>query len=205
MMNNLLVPFEELVNADLKLNHIYKGGNVNNLSSEPISKILPVGNQGGIRFSGTITKPRLIVLYSTFTDKDWPDCINGNLVTYYGDNKIPGREIHEVQGNKLFRSLFDNLHLGNKVDIPPIFLFSKGKNGFDRVFKGILVPGSGEHKETEDLVAIWKTKNNMRFQNYKAIFTILPEKLIAREWIVDIMNNKLITNNTPISWKAWIN
>lgn len=198
------IDFNKLNKSDLIKDCICKGGDANNLSSEPISKILPVGNQSGIRFAGTSEQPSLVVLYSTFSDIDWPDFINGDLVTYYGDNKEPGREIHETLGNRLFRGLFNNLHLNRKNEIPPIFLFSKGPTGFDRIFKGLLVPGSANHLETEDLIAIWKTQNNQRFQNYKAIFTLLPVPIITRKWINDIVSGNKISQNSPKEWRIWI-
>lgn len=199
-----IIDFNKLNKSDLVKDCICKGGDVNNLSSEPISKILPVGNQSGIRFAGTSEQPSLVVLYSTFSDIDWPDLINRDLLTYYGDNKEPGREIHETLGNKLFRGIFNNLHLNRKNEVPPIFLFSKGVTGFDRIFKGLLVPGSSNHLETEDLIAIWKTKNNQRFQNYKAIFTLLPVLTITREWIDDIISGNKLSQNSPEEWRKWI-
>ena len=199
-----IIDFNKLNKSDLIKDCICKGGDANNLSSEPISKILPVGNQSGIRFAGTSEQPSLVVLYSTFSDIDWPDLINGDLVTYYGDNKEPGREIHETLGNRLFRGIFNNLHLNRKNEVPPIFLFSKGSTGFDRIFKGLLVPGSTNHLETEDLIAIWKTQNNQRFQNYKAIFTLLPVQIIIRKWINDIVSGNKMSQNSPKEWRIWI-
>ena len=199
-----IIDFNELNKSDLVTDCICKGGHANNLSSEPISKILPVVNQSGIRFSSTSEQPLLVVLYSTFIDMDWPDSIDGDLLTYYGDNKEPGREIHETAGNKLFRGIFNNLHLNKKNEIPPIFLFSKGISGFDRIFKGILVPGSPDYMETEDLIAIWKTKDNQRFQNYKAVFTLLPVQTITRKWIDDIVAGNKFSPNSPEEWKKWI-
>ena len=198
------IDFNKLNKSDLIKDCVCKGGDANNLSSEPISKIFPIGNQSGIRFAGTSEQPSLVVLYSTFSDIDWPDLINGDLVTYYGDNKEPGREIHETLGNRLFKGIFNNLHLNRKNEVPPIFLFSKGAMGFDRIFKGLLIPGSPNHLETEDLIAIWKTKNNQRFQNYKAIFTLLPVQIITRKWINDIVSGNKLSQNSPKEWRKWI-
>ena len=47
-----IIDFNKLNKSDLIKDCICKGGDANNLSSEPISKILPVGNQSGIRFAG---------------------------------------------------------------------------------------------------------------------------------------------------------
>ena len=45
----------------------------------------------------------LCVLFSDMKNPDWPDSIDfesGKFV-YYGDNKTPGKEIHEMKGNKI--------------------------------------------------------------------------------------------------------
>lgn len=56
----------------------------------------------------------------------------------------------------------------------------------------------------EDLVAVWKVKNGQRFQNYRAVFTILNEPRISREWISDIHSGRTLSENTPESWRAWV-
>lgn len=177
-MNNI-IPFELLESSDLIKGAIYKGGLKNNLSSEPISKLVPVGNQSGIRFSGSVLDPKIVVLYTTFKDEDWPDAIIDKRVTYYGDNKTPGREIHASNGNQVLRSVFNRFYLENKY--PLILLFSKGYIGYDRIFQGVLMPGFHGLDESEDLVAVWKTKENQRFQNYKAILTLLDSEIIERK------------------------
>jgi len=198
------INFNELNKPDLVLDCICKGGTASNLSSEPISKILPVGNQSGIRFTGSSEHPLLIVLYSTFNDIDWPDSIDDSILTYFGDNKAPGREIHETPGNKLLRRIFNNLHLDKRIEIPPIFLFSKGARGFDRIFKGLFIPGNSNYSETEDLIAIWRTKEGQRFQNYKALFTLLPVQRITRQWINDIIAGNKLSKNSPEEWRKWM-
>lgn len=176
-----IIQFKDLKTADLIKGATYKGGEANNLSSEPISKLLPVGNQSGIRFSGKSNNPKVVVLYTTLYDKDWPDSIENEIVTYYGDNKSPGKELHSLPGNQLLKSIFTNYHLSGEKIFPPIYLFSKGEVGFDRIFHGALKPGHKDISEMEDLVAIWKTKDGKRFQNYKAIFTLLPVDRIERK------------------------
>ena len=183
-----MIPFELLKNADLIKGATYKGGGAPNLSSEPISKLLPVGNQAGIRFSGTAAGPELVVLYTTLRDNDWPDVIMDDKVIYYGDNKSPGKEIHDLSGNQVLRSIFNNFYL--KGEYPLILLFSKGLKGFDRIFHGVLAPGYKGLNEMEDLVAVWKTKEGKRFQNYKAIFTILPVEIVDRKNIESIKHVK---------------
>jgi hypothetical protein len=184
---------------------IYTGGNAKNLSSEPISKLLPVGNQAGIRYGGNIESPFIGVLFSTFEDIDWPDRIKGNVLIYYGDNKSPDREIHETPGNKFLRNIFGYFHLKQRIDIPPIFLFSKQGQGFERRFDGLVVPGNYQYDQSSDLVAIWQTKNGKRFQNYRAVFTILDTQVISRKWIEDISAGNAFSKNCPEIWRIWIN
>lgn len=180
-----VVPFEVLKDSDLIKGATYKGGNASNLSSKPISKLLPVGNQSGIRFTGSTISPKLVVLYTTLNDNDWPDEIISNKVIYYGDNKSPGKEIHDLPGNQVLRSIFNNFYL--KKEYPLILLFSKGLEGFDRVYHGVLMPSYKGLNEMEDLVAVWKTKDKERFQNYKAVFTIVPTEIVARKDITSLI------------------
>ncbi|HBX87739.1 MAG TPA: restriction endonuclease, partial [Marinilabiliaceae bacterium] len=88
------IEFDDLYQADLIVDALYKGGSASNLSSEPISKLLPCGNQGGVRYSGSIDPFELVfvVLYSSLADPDWPDRIDfeAGQLTYFGDNKTPG-------------------------------------------------------------------------------------------------------------------
>ena len=179
-----IIDFKDLSSADLIKGAIYKGGSLNNLSSEPISKLLPVSNQSGIRYVGKFENPLIVVLYTSLADLDWPDSIIGDKVKYFGDNKAPGKEIHDLPGNKVLRTLFNKYHLSKKKSFPPILLFSKGEVGFDRKFEGLLKPGYKGMDETEDLIAFWKTKEDKRFQNYNATFTLLPTEIINKEKLI---------------------
>ena len=58
--------------------------------------------------------------------------------------------------------------------------------------------------QTEDLVSVWKSKNGQRFQNYKAIFSVLSVDKISREWITDIQKGNTFSKNCPDVWKKWI-
>ena len=92
-----------------------------------------------------------------------------------------------------------------KKKIPPIFIFIKeGKKGRDYRFRGLAVPGNPIFSQTEDLVSVWKSKNGQRFQNYKAIFSVLSVDKISREWITDIQQGNTFSKNCPDVWKKWI-
>jgi hypothetical protein len=51
-----IVGFDELDGADLVIDRIYQGGKAGNTADDPLGKLLPVGNQGGFRMSGSAKK-----------------------------------------------------------------------------------------------------------------------------------------------------
>lgn len=186
-----IYPFDVLPHVDLAIDAIYEGGSSGNTSGDPISKMLKgIGNLGGFRVAGKGSLKKLIVLYTSMEDGDWPDSIDtskGQFI-YYGDNKHPGHEIHDTpkKGNMLLKQLFDLTHNSTRDSIPPILVFIKYPtvNSSRSVqFKGLAVPGYPGLSATDDLVAVWKTTNGQRFQNYRAVFTILDHPIISRTWI----------------------
>lgn len=208
------VSFEQLSRTDLVVGKVYEGGLGGTLAGEPISKALPgVGNQGGIRIAGRAGARKFVVLYTTLTDRDWPDELDletGKLV-YFGDNKIPGRELHETGpgGNLLFKEIYADLHApeNRMYNIPPFFLFSRSgtaTSSRSAKFHGICVPGHPGFSEMDDLVAVWKTKDGTRFQNYRAIFSILNIDLASRAWITDISSGNWMSENAPRAWRNWV-
>ena len=48
------VPFADLASADLVLDRVYEGGKLGHAGDDAIGKLLPVGNQGGFRFKGSV-------------------------------------------------------------------------------------------------------------------------------------------------------
>lgn len=148
------------------------------------------------------------MLYSSLNDPDWPDSIENEtgLFTYFGDNKNPGHELHDTPrgGNALLRACFENYHNNRRGAIPPFFVFTKGAVGRDVVFRGLAAPGTPANNSTEDLVAIWKSKVDQRFQNYKAFFTILDIPIISRHWISEIANSNILSSNCPRAWRSWV-
>lgn len=126
----MIIPFSKISSSSLIVDAIYEGGNVGNISDDPISKMLPVSNQGGFRYKGKNSAPELIVLYSSGHDIDWPDTLNKEtgIYTYYGDNRAPGKELHDTpnKGNSILRGLFEAvLDKEKRSLIPPIFIFEK--------------------------------------------------------------------------------
>lgn len=203
--------FSELKTADLVVDATYKGGTFGDVRDDPLSQLMNCGNQGGFRIVGNSkTQYKLAVLYSTLSDPDWPDNLDldTGLFVYYGDNKSPGHELHDTpkKGNNLLRFCFEAIHASphRREEVPPFFVFTKGSEGRDVVFRGLAAPGSRIVKSTEDLVAVWKSSENQRFQNYQAYFTILNVTVIPLMWIDDLLKGDHLSKNCPSAWRRWV-
>jgi len=205
------IAFDRLNDADLTIDCLYLGGTDKSkgMGNEPLSRLLDCGNQGGFRYLGSANgKLKYVILTSTLAESDWPDFLDdetGRFV-YYGDNRTPGSELHDTKkkGNLILRGVFDKLHLDNRKEVPPIFVFTGGKFGRDYEFKGLAVPGVSGLSQTEDLVAVWKSQDGKRFQNYKATFTILDTDVIPRAWLQDLKEGNSLSENCPKAWKDWV-
>ena len=208
------IPFNELAHSDLVVDAIYESGAAGRLAGEPIAKLLPgSGNMGGFRVSGRGERKNWVVLFTTGEDPDWPDTLDlstGQFV-YYGDNKTPGHELHDTRagGNKVLRYAFARLHAEqeSRVGIAPFLIFKKlpTASGARSVqFKGVAVPGFPGLSSTEDLVAVWKTSNGQRFQNYRSVFTILDIPVVSRAWINELTSGASTSANAPKAWRDWV-
>lgn len=204
------VPFKDLASCDLVVDRVYKGGSAGNRGDDPISKIVPVGNAGGFRFKGSPTKNTvsLLVLYTSSSDPDWPDVLDLSSGTfrYYGDNKRPGQELHATprKGNLALRRLFDDAQSSaGRLNVPPILLFFKAGPGADVLFRGLVVPGSPTVPLDEQLVAIWRSSGDQRFQNYRATFSVLDVRSISRAWLDDIAAGHIDPTSAPQEWTQW--
>ncbi|GAA2223307.1 restriction endonuclease [Promicromonospora sukumoe] len=203
--------FADLQMADLVLDRVYQGGSKGNMGDDPIGKLLPVGNQGGFRYKGSVEKQdvRLVVLYTSGEETDWPDQLDPTTgdFTYYGDNRKPGRGLHETQrkGNLLLRDIFDwsRGDANDRAAVPPLLLFQKS-SGRDVVFRGLLAPGSPRLESDEELVAVWRTTRDLRFQNYRAHFTMLNTPAVTRSWIDQILAGDPLGGACPPEWRAWV-
>jgi hypothetical protein len=210
-----IIPFEDCTAADLVVDAVYEGeAGGKGISGEALGRLLPgVGNQGGFRASGAGDQKRLVALFSSGEDADWPDTLDlsTGLFTYYGDNKRPGHELHETArgGNRLLRNAFSSLHASppDRSRIPPFFIFVKYPTAISArsfQFKGLAVPGFPGASQTNDLVAVWKTTDGQRFQNYRATFTVLDVPSVPRAWLHDIDVGTPLTRNAPANWLEWI-
>jgi Restriction endonuclease AspBHI N-terminal len=103
------VEFSDLAAADLVLDRTYRGGASGPAADDPLGRLLPgVGNQGGFRAAGSVLKDsvKLVVLYTAGAELDWPDALDPQTgaFTYFGDNRSPGRDLHDTPAAATFCS-----------------------------------------------------------------------------------------------------
>ncbi len=205
---------EQLKNTDLIIDTIYGGSRNGNSSDDPLPKLLGVDNQAGFRHLGKRPKVetlKLIVLKTSLKETDWPDNLDPEtgIFTYYGDRRTPG-ELHDTprQGNLILKNLFDAAHNSDISDhFPPIFLFRNTGVYRDVRFLGLAVPGADILGHDDDLVALWRTtgQENVRFQNYRAKFSVLDVSTVSREWIKDLQSGINVTSkHAPKAWVEWV-
>lgn len=207
-----IIQHQRCPGANLIVDAVYEGEAGGRLAGEALSKLLPgIGNLGGFRAAGRGDDKKMVVLYTSGEDRDWPDHLDlstGQFV-YYGDNKTPGHELHETGpgGNRILRRVFELLHSNERVRIPPFFIFKKyptSNSARSVQFKGLAVPGFQGLPATADLVAVWKTTGSQRFQNYRAVFTVLDVPVVSRAWLEDVASGNPSTANAPAAWASWV-
>jgi len=204
-----IIAFSDLADTDLRVDATYQGGRAGNSGDDPLNALIKVSLMGGFRYRGSLDALELVVLTTTMNDPDWPDAIDREtgVFTYYGDNKKPGRALHETprHGNEILRQLFDMAHggLNERHKLPPVLVFASAGTWRDMIFLGLAIPGTSDLRASEDLVAIWKIAEGRRFQNYRARFTILDEPVVSRAWVRDIIAGNPHSSNAPSRWKAW--
>jgi len=207
-----LVAFGELASSDLVVDAVYAGGLAGNRSDDPLHPLLGVGNAGGFRIKGSVVRRnvRYGALYTSGSDPDWPDVldVSTGLFTYHGDQKTPGKDLHDTprKGNLLLRDIFAAASVGPEARsaVPPLFLFEKAGQGADAIFRGLIVPGGSGVRQDEQLVAVWRSRSGRRYQNYRAIFTVLDVARVSRRWIQDIQSAEPLTENAPRAWRRWV-
>ncbi len=208
------VPFEKLKGSSLLVDTVYEGGNEKNISSEVISKLLHVGNSGGFRKcmkveNGIKSKTTAYVcIYTTGEELEWRDELDRTLgrFTYWGDNRKAGNPLTKTKfgGNDFLQDIFSKLAIGLRKQIAPVFVFQK-YCGRDVMFIGLAVPGDRRMNTQDTLVSVWAQNNAGRYQNYKAIFTILDTPYIDSQWLDDLEHgNGYQSIHAPKVWKEWV-
>ena len=202
-----------LDSADLVVDEVYGGGRSGNASDDPLPRLLGLDSGAGFRHLGRrpeVATLKLLALKTSFADSDWPDSLDreNGLFIYFGDQRKPG-DLHQTarDGNLILRNLFNEAHTNQtSAHFPPIFLFGNTGVYRDLRFLGLAVPGAKGMSSDDDLVAVWRiTEEKVRFQNYKAIFTILDVPIIKRDWIKDIQAGKAVSSqHAPPNWISWV-
>ncbi|MFZ6735392.1 restriction endonuclease [Undibacterium sp. Ji42W] len=199
--------------CDLNVDEVYGGSRNGNASDDPLPRLLSVDNGAGFRHLGKRPEVRtlkLLALKTNFSDINWPDSLDreSGIFIYYGDKRSPG-DLHQTprQGNLMLRNLFDEAHNHSKSEhFPPILLFGNTGIYRDLRFLGLAVPGAENLGSDDDLVAVWRTtEDDIRFQNYKATFTVLDVPVISRAWIQDMQaGNAVGSAHAPKPWLDWV-
>jgi hypothetical protein len=197
--------FDELPRAPLVVDAIYEGGKSGNISDEPISRLLPVGNAGGIRTATYAGNTALLVLVTSGEHSDWPDNFDpeSGILTYYGDNRTPGNPIHETprRGNATLRRLFDSAAEDRKAAFP-VFAFAREGSGRSHRFLGLFVPGDWRTPSETGLSAVWRTAGARRFSNYLATFSALDVDVVPRDWLQRLLSDGE-DGDGPNAWQLW--
>jgi hypothetical protein len=107
----------------------------------------------------------------------------------------------------MLRDLFARAHAQplERSTVAPVLVFSTAGTYRDVQFLGLAVPGAPGMPATEDLVAIWRHSQGQRFQNYRAVFSILDTNRVARPWLNDVREGKPLSSTAPAEWTAWVN
>lgn len=206
------IRFDDLKNADLIIDCIYKSGPKSGYKGEPLHILLPkCGTASGFRKVSRIDNKKemaYVILFSTQVVKEWPDSLDKEtgIFKYYGDNRDPDKGIMNTKqgGNKLLVKVFSMLNLKDKIkDIPPFLIFNQTGDGRDVKFLGLAVPGNPLITPFDDLRIVKKTINGKSFINYEACFTILDttDNPISKKWLKALIENH--GNSLKYAPKAW--
>jgi hypothetical protein len=215
-VGQLTVAFDSLIKCDFVVDATYEsdGDPKSSIAGEPLHHMLPVGTMGGFRKSVKSGKLVGLVLTTSGSEPEWPDFLdtaNGTF-TYFGDNRHPGRDLHDTkqQGNVALQRIFELASLGasRRAEVPLILVFQTGGKGRNFIFRGLAVPGVGISTLQDDLVALWKSQQGLRFQNYRARFTILDTGSIDGSWVRDVFSGTVPISATdprrPKALATWI-
>lgn len=212
MSDELRITFDDLSSADLPRGAVLEAGPGGGIGGEPISRVLTVGNQGGIRASGVAARPHYIALYSRLDHADWPDRIDrrSGVLTYHGDNLRPERGPLEMKGNQALHSVFRR-GLDSEKDrllSPPLFVFTRvegpGIPSRSVRFEGVAVPGAVTAPEEDWFVAKWFRGSQGRFENYVLLATILDVPVVSRNWLDELDGGQTDGPGCPAVYRQWI-
>lgn len=215
-MSNLNIAFNALSACDFIVDATYESDSdaLSSIAGEPLHHMLPVGTMGGFRKSVKNKALVGLVLTTSGAEPEWPDFLdsaNGTF-TYFGDNRHPGKDLHDTKqnGNVALRDIFELASLGapGRRQVPLILVFQAAGLRRNFIFRGVAVPGVGISSLQDDLVALWKSQQGLRFQNYRARFTILDTGTIDGSWVRDVFSGIVQVSEAdsrrPKALEKWI-
>lgn len=170
-------------------------------AGEPITRLLPVSNTRGIRVAtrsdGSIA---LIVFYDTGEQSDWPNSFDDKtgILTYYGDNRDPGKPFDSKPGNVRLQEAFGTLHdrMLSRIWIPLFLVFKKSTVESGVNFIGLFVPGGPSIEPGKDLMV---TENP---SNLCVKLTRLDAEIVSRKFLNAFMSSPT-TQFAPASFQKW--
>ncbi len=205
------VKFSELSDdINLTVDVVYESGTQGNAGDDTLHKLLGVANMGGFRIRKKVnsTDPAFIVLYTSKEECEWPDFLDEStgVLRYYGDNRQPG-PLDKPKGNQQLSKIFNLANRSQtRYRIPPFLIFEKTGEHRNVRFKGIAVPGRQNSVPEKDLIALWRSKKGIRFQNYEAYFSILDVNEVSVKWLKSLITSESSTlTDCPEEWKKYVN
>jgi len=206
-----IVPYQNITTSNLIIDCLYEDSRETGspINGQPLIRLFPgIGNMKGIRVLGNTPHWKLYVLTSTEIEPDWPDALDEatGILTYWGDNRTPGKELHGQPGNKFFREIFARAASGyaERKRVPPGFYFTHGDRGRDMVFRGMIIPKTNEVSNSEELISVWRSTLGQRFQNYRARFTVLDSSEIDLQWVRSVIEGNERSDLAPVAWVNWL-
>lgn len=207
------VKFADLPHADFVPGMIYHGGPDNLVWSDPICKLFPCGNQGGIRKVRDKSKiVRAVVIHMLQNSPDMPDSIDESKrqVVLYGDNRVPGRDIfgNRQRGNQVLHDSFFDAYATppNRKSVPPFFIFTRSSGAEPRavLYHGIAAPGAVGAGLSKVLERVRFSDCGENYENYRTTLTLLPNEVVSSEWIRDLKAGNTFSDNCPSTWRQWV-
>ena len=204
------VQYDDLIGAPIIKDSTYHYGPKGGAQGDPLSKLLKVGNTGGIRprYAKDGKSYAYVVLNST-NDSPWDDehDLENNIITYHGDNDKIERDPRTTIGNRWLLKMFDEK--AEEKYRAPILLFKSvddegGPKGVKR-FLGVAAPSIDE--TGKPLFSLERFPSGDSFyENFVYKMQILDTgQTDLRKWLETRYSN--IDNSyesSPDSWKRYM-
>ena len=203
------VLYNDLIGAPIIQNSTYHYGPQGGSSGDPLSKLLKVGNTGGIRPKKTVDgrNSAYVVLNST-NDSPWDDDhdIANNLITYHGDNNKVERDPSDSTGNKWLKRIFEE-GTTSRYGTPMLVFKSIDNEGGSKgikKFMGVAVPAlddSGKPMYSRDRFG----PKNSEYENFVFKMRILDTgSTDLRPWLEMRCNDiEASSEIAPDSWNSF--